>query len=158
MVEISDKISILCHLKNMRERIEIVKLLVMTNTKANVFHIDNVQHVRSGANDAFGCSKLSFCSHRTLGSWWPDSLNILYRRLPCSRHRYFLHFQLDAKLINTIDLCRGFSRFFQINIVAVIMRDDITVSCNDVAGHRPATSWVHYTTNCNTQSSAPEDG
>ena len=26
------------------------------------------------------------------------------------------------------------------------------------AGHRPATSWVHYTTNCNTQSSAPEDG
>ena len=26
------------------------------------------------------------------------------------------------------------------------------------AGHRPATSWVHYTTGCNTQSSAPEDG
>ena len=26
------------------------------------------------------------------------------------------------------------------------------------AGHRPATSWVHYITNCNTQSSAPEDG
>ena len=25
-------------------------------------------------------------------------------------------------------------------------------------GYRPATSWVHYTTNCNTQSSAPEDG
>ena len=25
------------------------------------------------------------------------------------------------------------------------------------AGHRPATSWVHYITNCNTQSSAPED-
>ena len=24
--------------------------------------------------------------------------------------------------------------------------------------HRPATSWVYYTTNCNTQSSAPEDG
>ena len=23
---------------------------------------------------------------------------------------------------------------------------------------RPATSWVHYTTNCNTQSNAPEDG
>ena len=22
----------------------------------------------------------------------------------------------------------------------------------------PATSWVHYTTSCNTQSSAPEDG
>jgi hypothetical protein len=28
---------------------------------------------------------------------------------------------------------------------------------HDVAGHWPATSWVHYTTNCNTQSSAPED-
>ena len=26
------------------------------------------------------------------------------------------------------------------------------------AGGRPATSWVHYTTICNTQSSAPEDG
>jgi len=26
------------------------------------------------------------------------------------------------------------------------------------AGYRPATSWVHYTTNCNTQSSAPECG
>ena len=26
------------------------------------------------------------------------------------------------------------------------------------AGHRPATLWVHYTTSCNTQSSAPEDG
>ena len=25
-------------------------------------------------------------------------------------------------------------------------------------GYRPATSWVHYTTSCNTQSSAPEDG
>ena len=30
---------------------------------------------------------------------------------------------------------------------------------SDVAGLRPATSWgVHYTTSCNTQSSAPEDG
>jgi len=26
------------------------------------------------------------------------------------------------------------------------------------AGDRPATSWVHYTTSCNTQSSAPEAG
>jgi len=26
------------------------------------------------------------------------------------------------------------------------------------AGHRPATSWVYYTTMCNIQSSAPEDG
>ena len=26
------------------------------------------------------------------------------------------------------------------------------------AGHRPATSWVQYTTSCNTQTSAPEDG
>jgi len=25
-------------------------------------------------------------------------------------------------------------------------------------GYRPPTSWVHYTTSCNTQSSAPEDG
>jgi len=26
------------------------------------------------------------------------------------------------------------------------------------AGSRPALQWVHYTTSCNTQSSAPEDG
>ena len=26
------------------------------------------------------------------------------------------------------------------------------------ADGRPATSWVHYTTSCNTQSSVPEDG
>ena len=26
------------------------------------------------------------------------------------------------------------------------------------AGHRPATSWVHYATKCNTQSGVPEDG
>ena len=26
------------------------------------------------------------------------------------------------------------------------------------AGYRPATSWVRYTTSCNTRSSAPEDG
>ena len=33
------------------------------------------------------------------------------------------------------------------------------VKCTHVvAGHRPATSWVHYTTNCNKQSSDPEDG
>ena len=29
---------------------------------------------------------------------------------------------------------------------------------HDVAGQWPATSWVHYTTSCNTQSSVPEDG
>ena len=35
----------------------------------------------------------------------------------------------------------------------------LVVQCtHDVTGHRPATSWVHYTTSCNTQSSAPEDG
>ena len=26
------------------------------------------------------------------------------------------------------------------------------------AGRRPATSWVNYTTSCNTQSTVPEDG
>ena len=29
---------------------------------------------------------------------------------------------------------------------------------HDVASHRPTTAWVHYTTNYNTQSRAPEDG
>ena len=42
--------------------------------------------------------------------------------------------------------------------------DDILVfshfprNTTNTTGHRPATSSVHYTTNCNTQSSAPEDG
>ena len=31
-------------------------------------------------------------------------------------------------------------------------------SLEALPGYRPATSWVHYTTSCNTQSSAPEDG
>ena len=34
----------------------------------------------------------------------------------------------------------------------------VVYGTDDVAGHRPATSWVHYTTICNTQSSAPKDG
>jgi hypothetical protein len=34
----------------------------------------------------------------------------------------------------------------------------LVVYTHDVAGRWPATSWVHYTTSSNTQSSAPEDG
>ena len=35
----------------------------------------------------------------------------------------------------------------------------LVVQCtHDVTGHRSATLWVHYTTSCNTQSSAHEDG
>ena len=35
----------------------------------------------------------------------------------------------------------------------------LVVKCtHDVTGWWPATSWVHYTTSCNTKSSAPEDG
>ena len=30
--------------------------------------------------------------------------------------------------------------------------------CLRVQGYRPATTWVHYTTSCKTQSCAPEDG
>ena len=30
--------------------------------------------------------------------------------------------------------------------------------CLRVPGHRPATTWVHYTTCCKAQSCAPEDG
>ena len=32
------------------------------------------------------------------------------------------------------------------------------VCCADSGCRWSATSWVHYTTSCNTQSSAPEDG
>ena len=37
-------------------------------------------------------------------------------------------------------------------------RSAVACRCCDVAGHRPATSWVHHTTSCNTQSSAPAYG
>jgi len=30
--------------------------------------------------------------------------------------------------------------------------------CVTACGRKPATSWVHYTTSCNTQYSAPDDG
>ena len=33
-----------------------------------------------------------------------------------------------------------------------------TSGISPLPGHRPATSWVHYTISCNTRSSAPEDG
>jgi len=35
---------------------------------------------------------------------------------------------------------------------------DVVQCTHDVAGRWPATWWVHYTTICNTKSSAPEDG
>ena len=34
----------------------------------------------------------------------------------------------------------------------------VVLYTHGAAGRCPATSWVHYTTSCNTQSSAPEDG
>jgi hypothetical protein len=34
----------------------------------------------------------------------------------------------------------------------------MTYNILSLPGYRPATSWVHYNTSCNTQSSAPEDG
>ena len=34
----------------------------------------------------------------------------------------------------------------------------VTACTIHVQCYRPATSWVHYTTSCNTQSSVPEDG
>ena len=45
-------------------------------------------------------------------------------------------------------------------VAACALRNEQAVRAygHDVAGLRPATSWVHYTTSCNTQSGAPEDG
>ena len=49
-----------------------------------------------------------------------------------------------------------------VNIFRVLI---LSVTTNGFMGHLgevksrwPATSWVHYTTSCNTQCSAPEDG
>ena len=38
------------------------------------------------------------------------------------------------------------------------LKKNVMKCTHDVAGRRPATSWVYYTTSCNTQSSVPEDG
>ena len=48
----------------------------------------------------------------------------------------------------------------QAAVYAFGMRDVAlaTFRIPDLTSNRPATSSVHYTTNCNTQSSAPEDG
>ena len=36
--------------------------------------------------------------------------------------------------------------------------EELTKPFLPLPSYRPATSWLHYTTSCNTQSSAPEDG
>ena len=43
------------------------------------------------------------------------------------------------------------------NEIYLLIKYIKSVLCR-VAGRWPATSWLHYTTSCNTQSSAPEDG
>jgi hypothetical protein len=40
------------------------------------------------------------------------------------------------------------------NATTMLPADSLEVP---LQGYRPATSWVHYITSCNTQSSAPED-
>ena len=58
-----------------------------------------------------------------------------------------------------IETCHIDARFKHINNIDNKLDATITITItHDVVGHRPATSWVHYTTSCNTQSSAPEDG
>ena len=49
------------------------------------------------------------------------------------------------------------SGLFTHKLVPVIIGPPCTL-IEQLPGYRPATSWVHYTTSCNTQSSAPEDG
>ena len=59
-------------------------------------------------------------------------------------------FLLDVSVVNSpivVDL-------FVITVLFCVV---LPAGSKTVAGHRPATSSVHYTTNCNTQSSAPED-
>jgi len=41
---------------------------------------------------------------------------------------------------------------------AITMLPAGSLEAEELPSYRPATSWVHYTTSCNTQSSAPEDG
>jgi hypothetical protein len=44
------------------------------------------------------------------------------------------------------------------NAPTMLPAGSLEVEAVPLPGYRPATSWAHYTTNCNTQSSAPEDG
>ena len=52
----------------------------------------------------------------------------------------------------------GHYMYHQFNIQKFYVLATHCICTDDVAGLWPATSLVHYTTSCNTQSSAPEDG
>ena len=73
-------------------------------------------------------------------------------RLPSVRRDDFSFFSYSLHYDNVADKGRVLQAF---RILCTLRYD---LRKNDVAGRWPATSWVHYTTNCNTQSSAPEDG
>ena len=45
-----------------------------------------------------------------------------------------------------------------IDVVSVMAAYSDLLCTHDISGRWPAIWWVHYTTRCNTQSSAPEDG
>ena len=47
---------------------------------------------------------------------------------------------------------------FGLNLFGIVIAGLLQAAVYQTAGRWPETSWVHYTTNCNTQSSASEDG
>ena len=58
------------------------------------------------------------------------------------------------RLINNSSQLNMFQEF----ILPIFRSTRLCVTACGIMHQRPATSSVHYTTNCNTQSSAPEDG
>jgi hypothetical protein len=57
-------------------------------------------------------------------------------------------------------VCVFYASMVRVKLHIVSQHSELCLSTgsHSVAGHRLAISWVYYTTSCNTQSSAPEDG
>ena len=91
----------------------------------------------------FFAPELSLPTNLGVGLYWlfpASTIKFLSRRSLKSQWVYLApHEDNNIQLLSTVR-----SRKWKNNFV--------------VTGHRPATSWVHYTRSCNTQSSAPEDG
>ena len=74
---------------------------------------------------------------------------------------FFVHvvnYSSDILQINNLTKIFLDCQFSNVKIAQVSDDNVDTVRTHDVAGHQSPTSWVHYTTSCNTQSSATEDG
>ena len=88
------------------------------------------------------------CEHRSRPNKGPN-----YRSVSLSKS---LHKLLTVKIIEGTQNSRLWRRY--VSFICDQIWRTAKNSVPPLPDYRLATSWVHYTTSCNTQSSAPEDG